>query len=321
MKKLNEIFSISYWTKFDFNKMEICEKNDNDWINFVSRTSQNNWIVAKVKTIKDKRALKKWQITVSLWGSYVLSAFLQLEDFYTGQNIAVLDPIEKLSERELFYYCMCITKNRFRYWAFWREANSSLKNLLVPSKEKIPSFIYESKIPNYSDIKDKLNNEKLSIDSLKWNYFEYSELFYLEKWKWPSSNFAQENSWKTPFISATRENNWVSYLVDYNAKHKWNVITVPSNWNSVWEAYFQENEFCSTWDVNILIPKFKLNKYIWIFISTMIRKDKYRYNYWRKWWLDKMRTSKIKLPINNSWKPDFEFMENYVKSLPYSKYL
>ena len=52
-----------------------------------------------------------------------------------------------------------------------------------------------------------------------------------------------------------------------------------------------------------------------------MNKEKYRFNYWKKWGLEKMRVSKIKLPVDNSWKPDFKFMESYIKSLPYSKYL
>lgn len=34
-----------------------------------------------------------------------------------------------------------------------------------------------------------------------------------------------------------------------------------------------------------------------------------------------MKTSKIKLPVDNSWNPNWQFMEDYIKSLSYSKYL
>ena len=51
---------------------------------------------------------------------------------------------------------------------------------------------------------------------------------------------------------------------------------------------------------------------------TLIRKEKYRFNYGRKWETERMKESLIKLPIDKNGNPDFEFMENYIKSLPYS---
>lgn len=323
--KYNEIFEIKNWKR-----VIIDEIKDNNWkYNFVSAIDYNNWVFCKTNMLPNHKA---WAIAVNYDWNWVAEAYYQDEDFWALDSVNVLYPKFKINIYSWLFVCSLIRKEKYRFsygrkWNTERMKNSIIK-LPINNKWEIDLMFMEDYVKNldkenliFKNYKVRLNNKKENIDYIKWSYFEYSELFDLEKWKWPSSNFAENNPWKTPFISATRENNWVSYLVDYQAKHKWNIITVPSNWNSVWEAYYQEKEFCSTWDVNILIPKFKLNKYIWIFISTMIRKDKYRYNYWRKWWLDKMKTSKIKLPVNDLWEPHFEFMENYIKSLPYSKYL
>ncbi len=322
MKKLNEIFDITYWTKFDFNKMEICEDSFFEWVNFVSRTSQNNWVVAKVKKIENKKPLEKWQITVSLGGSYVLSAFLQQEDFYTAQNVAVLKPKEKLTEKEMFYYCMCITKNRFRYGAFWREANVTLKDLLIPSKKEIPNWVYTAKIPDYSDIKDKRNNQKLSLSSNKRNIFWLENLFKITTDPFIAITEAEEIPWIYPFISTWNKNNWIVCFtwIDYWKTYPAWCITIASSWNA-WETFFQDRDFKVTNMVTILNPKFEINKYIWLFLVTILRKEKYRYSYWRKFWIERTKETKIKLPVDGSWNPDWKFMEEYIKSLPYSKYL
>ena len=49
-------------------------------------------------------------------------------------------------------------------------------------------------------------------------------------------------------------------------------------------------------------------------MTTLIRLEKFRFNYGRKWGLERMKESVIKLPTQNG-KPDFEFMESYIKSL------
>jgi type I restriction enzyme M protein len=53
----------------------------------------------------------------------------------------------------------------------------------------------------------------------------------------------------------------------------------------------------------------------------LIRKEKYRFSYGRKWHLGRMNESLIKLPVTDKGQPDYPFMENYIKTLPYSKQL
>jgi hypothetical protein len=47
--------------------------------------------------------------------------------------------------------------------------------------------------------------------------------------------------------------------------------------------------------------------------------EKYRFNYGRKWHMERMKISKIKVPVGDKGKPDFRFMEQYIKALPFSK--
>ena len=64
-----------------------------------------------------------------------------------------------------------------------------------------------------------------------------------------------------------------------------------------------------------------MNIHIAFFLIPLIRKEKYRYSYGRKWGIGRMNESLIKLPVNKKGEPDFKFMEDYIKSLPYSKQL
>ncbi len=67
-----------------------------------------------------------------------------------------------------------------------------------------------------------------------------------------------------------------------------------------------------------MIPKFTLTPYIALFLVTVISQEKYRYNYGRKWGKQKMEKDTIKFPTDNQGNPDWQFMEDYVKSRPYS---
>ncbi len=81
---------------------------------------------------------------------------------------------------------------------------------------------------------------------------------------------------------------------------------------------YQAEPYWSTQDVNTLYPKFSMTPAIGLFIATLIRRERYRFSYGRKWHLDRMKTSTIRLPVTEDGQPDFDFMDRYIKSLPYS---
>lgn len=142
-----------------------------------------------------------------------------------------------------------------------------------------------------------------------------------------------------PFIGASKENNGITeyYSVtdiknnqkDTNSKvhsidkkiFKGNCMTVANN-GSAGSTFYQENEFTCSHDVNILYLKGKeLNIYIALFLRALIEMEKFRWDFGRKWRPIRMPDSTIKLPVNAKGKPDWDFIENFMKSLPYSKSL
>jgi hypothetical protein len=315
--RVSDIFDFSYGTKLDLNKMEIVQKRNNDTVNYISRTSKNNGNSAIVKRIKDINPIKSGAITVSLGGTYVLSSFFHDYEFYTAQNVGILRPKIQLTNLEILFYCQSITANRFRYGAFGREANRTLKDLLIPSKDSIPNWVNEVDLHQFENSNQAfLKTKPPEINAKYWKYFEYQNLFDIKRGKGPRIKDL-DGSGSTPVVTSSDSNNGWTAVTNVQPIHDGNTIGVNRN-GSIAEAFYQPIPFCSTEDVHIFEPKFKMNKYIGLFISTLIKKEKYRYNYGRKWGITRMKVSKIKLPVDKFGKPDFEFMEKYIKSLPYS---
>ena len=61
-----------------------------------------------------------------------------------------------------------------------------------------------------------------------------------------------------------------------------------------------------------------LSPAIGLFLATIVRAEKYRWGYGRKWRPMCMPDSIIKLPVTESGKPDWAFMKRYIESLPFS---
>ena len=113
------------------------------------------------------------------------------------------------------------------------------------------------------------------------------------------------------WIWTPETNQWVN--------PKFSVKETPKDQLDYALGFYQAKEFWASDDINVLYPKFNLNKYAAMFICTIIEKEKYRYNYGRKWYAERMIESVIKLPIKMNLSPDWEYIESFIKSLPYSK--
>ncbi|MBZ5729004.1 MAG: restriction endonuclease subunit S [Acidobacteriia bacterium] len=119
-------------------------------------------------------------------------------------------------------------------------------------------------------------------------------------------------------MGAIDSNNGLTALIGQPTIHDGNTITVNYNGNGVAEAFYQTKPFWCSDDVNVLYPNFTLTPAIALFIATVIRLERYRFNYGRKWHLDRMRSAVLRLPARADGAPDWLYMEQYIKSLPFS---
>jgi type I restriction enzyme M protein len=149
----------------------------------------------------------------------------------------------------------------------------------------------------------------------QWRPFRLGELFEIKKGKRLTKANMLPGS--TPFIGAIDDNNGLTAFVGQSPIHDAGTITVNYNGNGVAEAFYQAEPFWASDDVNVLYPRFKMTSSVALFICTVIRKEKYRFNYGRKWHKERMEQSEIRLPVTPSGVPDFGYMETFIKALPF----
>jgi len=135
MEPVKNLFDVVYGVNLELNKMEV----DPNGINFVSRTAKNNGVSAKVKLLEKFTPISAGMITVAGGGS-VMESFLQPEPFYSGRDLYYLKPRVDLSDQEKIYYCVCLRANKYRF-NYGRQANRTLKNILIPSIDEIPVWV------------------------------------------------------------------------------------------------------------------------------------------------------------------------------------
>lgn len=156
---------------------------------------------------------------------------------------------------------------------------------------------------------------KLTLDSVEWGEFRIKDLFELHLSKGDNqANLLDEGN--IPLVSSGLNINGISkFIREGDGKSELfdgNILTV----DMFGKAFYHEYNFFSVSHgrINILIPKFEITKFIAIFIVAEIDKNFSNvFSYNRMCSQKRLRSSKILLPIDYKGRPNWQFMEDYVK--------
>jgi len=193
-------------------------------------------------------------------------------------------------------------------------------------KETIMKHLsYELLNARKTDITNEaFSNDKIKLNFKNWRKFKYGDIFTIDRGK---SNDDDDTQNPNPLIGASQnENGTNGEYINAEPYYKTPLITVGNGGNTgCGQSFFQSIPFNAKSTVNILDIrkkyKYKMNEFAGMFLVTVIKLEKYRFNFGRGWSKERMKDDIIKLPAKQNGEPDFEFMEKYIKSLPYSKNL
>ncbi len=132
---LSTLFGVTYGVNLELNRMTV---NVNG-IPFVGRSDRNNGVTARVTPSPGVTPNPAGTLSVAGGGS-VLATFLQLEPYYSGRDLFYLTALEPMNDSQKLYYCACIRSNRYRY-SYGRQANKTLKELLIPALDDVPQWV------------------------------------------------------------------------------------------------------------------------------------------------------------------------------------
>lgn len=121
---LKNICDITMGNKMDISAMTM----DEPVVNFVGRSADNNGVAGKVDLVEGVEPYKAGCVTVALGGS-LGSCYLQVEDFYTSQNVSVLEFENDVTDAaKLFITCLVMNESKYKYFPFGRELNTHIRN-------------------------------------------------------------------------------------------------------------------------------------------------------------------------------------------------
>lgn len=325
--KITEFFTVEYGNKFD--KCNMIESSNKD-VAFITRTGSNNGVGGYVELVDDTKPYPAGCLTVALGGS-LGATFLQPKPFYTAQNIAVLIPrtdlgIKWTSKIKLFFATLIKRESNIRYIAFGRELNTHIKNdfsILVP--HSCDDKVDWEEIKRISDIttdKIKTNNPPPTetINTTHWKKFTIKSLFpdnSLQRGKVHSKEDLPDGE-EYYYIGAKKRNNGVEACCGYdkNLISEGNcIVFICNGQGSVGYSLYMDRPFMASGDL-VLGYNEHLNKYTGLFLVSILDKERFKYSFGRKYGKYLPETELI-LPSKDGKTPDWEYMEIFMKKLPF----
>ena len=304
-------------------------------IRYIGAIDSNNGLSAFIGN--DSQLHQGNTITVSYNGS-IGYAFYQDKEFWATDDVNVLYPRFSLNRYIAMFLCRLIEMEQYRFcygrkWDLEAMNKSKIKLPVTPvgtpDWQYMEDFVKDQIIPQLPKKAQRvwlqkydtkpMQQEKMKLNTQDWKWFNYTDLFRISGSKTtPVEELESYGKGEYPYVTTQAVNNGIEGYYNYWTE-KGGVLTVDSA--VLGFCSYQEKNFSASDHVEVLTPLFEMNKYIAIFLVTLINKEQYRYSYGRKCSQIKLRNSKIKLPVTPAGTPDWKFMEDYIKSLPYSKHI
>jgi hypothetical protein len=217
----------------------------------------------------------------------------------------------------MLFIAMLINKDRYRYMYGRQVTPLRIGEIELP---EIPEYVKSRKLIDFSCLENNVHNSKIEIHKNEWKAFKLCDLFVFEKGKCGSAEKLLEKGGDISYVGAKKQDNGFMYKVmrdEVFVTKGQCLVFICDGQGSVGYSTFQEKDFIGSTTLS-MGRNVNINKYNALFLITLLDKERFKYSFGRKWSGDKLKNTELKLPITKDGKPDWQYMEDYIKSLPYA---
>lgn len=248
----------------------------------------------------------------------------------SAKILLLKEPRAKTIQVYLFMQTLLVA-NRFKY-TYGRKVTEALYKetavKLPASSDGKPDWQWmESYIDSLHSEPLKTNNADKAIldafvfDIREWREFRVEELFdsIYKVASYDDSELERVDVWSEkaiPYVTRTDLDNSVKSLVlsaGLANIEAGNAIVIGDTTSTI---SYQPGPFVAGEHI-IAARADWMNKYTGLFITCLLRQERYRYSYGRAYKLDSIRNTEIRLPVTSDGVPDWQWMESYIELLPY----
>jgi hypothetical protein len=283
---------------------------------FITNGDYESSILGYITPMDGDRVFKNKAICLSSFGDATIPPLPFMPRGNGGSGLLILTPREDMTDEELYSYA---SQLNIQSWKFnFSRMAISRRVYDLPLQEYSSCIDIKKRIKSLSPKKVRKQNiaRKSELVNMPLVYDKKNQINGLcIAQKAPSKKVFSKNALevgKTPYITTSSYNNGVSGKYDIEPFFKSKCLTLALN-GSVGEVFFQFDDFITGGDNAILNLKDGYNPYFLFYIATMIRNHQWRYNYYRKLTMVKLKKIIIPVPMVDG-EVDFNYLESIVKN-------
>ena len=291
-------------------------------IPYYSATNTNNGCT---DFISNPLFIEKDKIIITTFGD----AYYVEGDFTASDEITILGN-EKINKYSALFIVQCINHNKLKFNFGYKAFSDRIKRqkILLPIDNNgepdytfMCNFMKKIEIEHVKKITNYLTKIEISdfykiddLNSIKWEEFYLNEIFKdIQRGKRLTK--AQFIDGVKPYISSSATTNGVDSFVGNKEKVRVfeNCLTL-ANSGSVGSTFYHPYQFVASDHVTHL-KNDNFNKYIYLFIASVIKRLESKYNFNREINDTRLKNEIILLPITETGDINYEFMEKYMKNI------
>ncbi len=311
MQKIDDVFQVTRA------RSDLYEEYEYGDVAYVGNGFQDNAVVGFVTPLPNDIIFRKLAITVSAFCEATVHTPPFVACGRAGNGLVVLEPKEPMTIGQLAYVAAYINAAvRWRFNWYRQTTATRLKTLLIPSLSQLPvdaDFPVRQVLPRQAAGGAFRWRGKLSLVPLE-SLYELSSGTYHSLENLPPGG--------VPVVSCGDANNGIAGYFDVPAKDTYTKrLTISFNGMNTLTAKYHPYIFGTKDDVAICESRRPLRLTTQLFIQVMLNRERWRYSYYRKCFMNKLRRFEVPLPIQADGSLDEDSMAAVVEAAPYWKWL
>lgn len=259
--------------------------------------------------------------------SFLGTVFYQPNDASLDMKVHCLKPISVCLNKYTGQYLVSAIKASLRESSYSDQISSTVLpkvEILLPATDsgKPDWKLMEDKMKQVEQIaKSNIDvllvankNKRETFNTNTWGEFCLSDLFNIVKGTRLTK--ADMIDGDINYVGASSFNNGITYHIGNDEHvHPAGTLTVTYNGSDIGRTFYQDEPYWATDDVNVFYPKFSMTKEIALFLAPVIKAVGGNHVYKDKWQIEDMKKDTILLPTNKQGKPDWNYIDEYMKKI------
>lgn len=331
---IEELFNVRIGKSIDGNKVD----KIGGQTAYVTRKENNNGFDGFIDYEKEYLTNEGPVITI---GNETSEPFVQDYPFFTGTKVNILIPKQVASRSTLCFIAQSLKLHKSKYSYSYTINSTRLKRQIIqlpitsqgkPDYAFMEQYMRQKESEKFLNFKNYISKrieqikdfkEVVPLNQKEFGEFEVGKLFKLFPGKSKGLNHLEKRNSGINYLGATNSNNGVLAFVDCTGNEKMiqkgnSIAFIRNGEGSMGFSIYKAEDFIATSDISVGYSK-TLNREIGLFITTIADRIRGKYNFGYKRSDTRLKKEKLKLPIDKSGQPDYEYMENFMKKLEFTK--